>query len=194
MARPSWFAAFLRRLLVWLPAAYLAWWLLVPIYNPFLARAGQSLVRLTEHPSVTTLQRRDRHFVLVDRSDAPSARLPYAVRLTDIHYPAALLAGLALAVPGVSWKRRFSVLGTSLVVLAVFHVVDLFFWVKFVYATQLGAWSLSAFDSFSRNLYGMGKHLLDLPVKLGLPLLLWVIGFWPEIVSGWSPHGSRAES
>ena len=183
-AQASWFGSFVRRLLLALPAAFLVWWLLIPLYNPFLTQAGQSLARLTEHPSVTKLQRRDRHYVLVDRVDAPSARLPYAVRLTDIHYPTALYAALVLAVPGVGWRRRLGVLGTSLLILAVFHVVDLFFWIEFVYATQLGGWSEEEFGPWARNVYGLGKHVLDLPVKLGLPLLLWVVSFWPELVGG----------
>lgn len=179
----SWFATFLGRLLLWLPLAFLAWWLTTPLYNAFLAEAGENLSRMTERPGVTRIVQRDRHYALVDRSDAPSRSLPYSVRLTDIHYPAILLAALVLATPGASYRRRFSALGSSLVILAVFHLVDLFFWVKFVYATQLGAWSMDHYGPLARNLYGMGKHLLDLPVKLGLPLLLWVVLFWRELTS-----------
>ena len=36
---------------------------------------------------------------------------------------------------------------------------------KFVYATQLGAWSLAHYGAFARNFWGLGKHLLDLPFK-----------------------------
>lgn len=177
----DWFGRLVRGLTLWLPATFAVWWLLVPLYNPFVAEAGESLARLTEQPSVTTVQMRDRHYALVDRVDAPSRSLPYAVRLTDIHYPTVLFAALCLAVPGAPWKRRLGALGTGLVFLAVFHVVDFFFWIEFVYATQLGSWSLQQFGPWARNAYGLGKHVLDLPVKLGLPLMLWVVSFWPEI-------------
>ena len=61
--------------------------------------------------------------------------------------------------------------------------MDLFFWVKFIYATQLGSWSLEQYGALTRNVWGMGKHVLDLPVKLGLPLLLWAVSFWEELTS-----------
>ena len=48
---------------------------------------------------------------------------------------------------------------------------------KFFYATQLGQWSTEHYGPFARNFWGMGKHLLDLPVKLALPLVLWC-GFY----------------
>ena len=55
----------------------------------------------------------------------------------------------------------------------VFDVTLVVFHVEFFYATQLGEWSSRRYGPFTRNFFGLGKHLLDLPLKFGLPLFLW---------------------
>jgi hypothetical protein len=118
--------------------------------------------------------------VLIGRLDfPPQSEVVSSFRLTDLHFPVILLAALFLAVPGVPWRERLSNLGVALVVTALFHLVLVLFWVKFVYATQLGDWSLEHYGALARNFWGLGKHLLDLPVKLALPLLLWA-GFYVD--------------
>jgi hypothetical protein len=59
------------------------------------------------------------------------------------------------------------------VVSACFQVLLVLFWVEFTYTTQLGTWSLEHYGAFARNFWGLGKHLLDLPIKLALPFILW---------------------
>ena len=71
------------------------------------------------------------------------------------------------------WRERLANLGWAVLIAVFFHLLLLFFFVKFVYATQLGAWSLAHYGAFARNFFGLGKHLLDLPFKLALPLVLW---------------------
>ena len=78
---------------------------------------------------------------------------------------------------------RLSNLGWAALITVSFHLVSLFFYVKFAYATQLGSWSLEHYGPFARNFYGLGKHLLDLPFKFALPLLLWC-GFYLGSVLG----------
>lgn len=163
-----------RNVVLWALPTVLAWLALTPPYNLFLARAGESAARLTERPAVTRIDLSRGHEAVVSRSDTRAGgRLPYRMRLTDVHFPLVLLVALFLAVPDVPWRERLANLGYALLVTALFHVVDVVFWVKFVYATQLGEWSLREYGPFARNFWGMGKHLLDLPVKLALPLLLW---------------------
>ena len=87
------------------------------------------------------------------------------------------LVALFLAVPAVEKRRRFENLGWALLVSVCFHILVLFFYVKFVYSTQLGAWSNEHYGAFAQNLWGFGKHLLDLPIKLALPFILWT-GFY----------------
>lgn len=172
--RRRWTYRLVRNTVLWLLPVGLVWALLTPSYNAFLETAGENLVRLLESPNVTRLDLSDQHTAAIARLDFPPQReVVSSFRLTDLHFPTILLGALFLAVPGVRWQERLSNLGVALVVTAVFHVVLVLFWVKFVYATQLGGWSLEHYGAFARNFWGLGKHLLDLPVKLALPLLLW---------------------
>lgn len=172
--RWPWTYRLVRNTVLWLLPVAVLWALLTPAYNRFLEVAGQNLVRLAERPDVTRLDRTDEHTVVIARLDFPPQReVVSSFRLTDLHFPAILLGALFLAVPAVRWQERLSNLGVALVLMAVFHVLLVLFWVKFVYATQLGAWSLEHYGAFARNFWGLGKHLLDLPVKLALPFLFW---------------------
>ena len=174
----SWSWRLIRNTVLWLLPATVLWVLLTPRYNLFLRTAGENLVRLTESPDVTRLDPRDGHYAVIARLDFPPAREAVgSFRVTDLHFPVILLAALFLAVPGVPWRERLANLGLALVATAVFQVVLVLFWVKFTYATQLGSWSLEHYGAFGRNAWGLGKHVLDLPVKLALPLLLWA-GFY----------------
>ena len=58
------------------------------------------------------------------------------------------------------------------------------FWVKFVYATQLGSWSAANYGPWQQNFWGLGKHLLDLPFKFSLPLLLWAGFYLRQLLPG----------
>ena len=179
----GWTQALTRRLLLWLPLSLLLWTLLTPAYNRFLIEATGNVVGLLERPNATRLERLDRHYMLVSRMDGTAGgQLPRKVRVTDVHFHLVLLAGLFLAVPGVPLRRRLANLGTASLVAVIFHIVDLFFWVRFLYATQLGAWSVANYGPIAQNFYGLGKHLLDLPVKLGLPLLLWGVYYFRELL------------
>lgn len=176
--RWPWTYRLVRNTVLWLLPAAVVWALLTPSYNRFLEVAGQNLLGLTESPDVTRLDPRDEHTVTIARLDFPPQReVVSSFRATDLHFPVILLLALFLAVPDVPWRDRLSNLGVALVVTALFHVVLVLFWVKFVYATQLGDWSLEHYGAFGRNFWGLGKHLLDLPVKLALPFLLWA-GFY----------------
>ena len=183
--RPRWGLRLVRNLALWAAPVALAWMAVTPYYNLFLAHAGERASRLTERPAVTRVDLSQRHEAVVSRTDTRAGgRLPYRLRLTDVHFPLVLLVALFLAVPDVSWRVRLANLGYALLVAALFHVLDVFFWVKFIYATQLGDWSLREHGGFARNFWGMGKHLLDLPVKLALPLLLWGWFYLGKLVGG----------
>ena len=170
----GWGLRFARNLALWTGPVVVAWLAVTPYYNLFLAKAGERSARLTERPAVTRIVLSRGQEALISRTDTRAGgRLPYRMRVTDVHFPLVLLVTLFLAVPEVPWRVRLANLGYAALATALFHVLDMFFWVKFVYATQLGEWSLREYGSFARNFWGMGKHLLDLPVKLALPLLLW---------------------
>ena len=166
----------IRNVLLWLVPAILAWLALTGFYNRFLTVSAENLLHLTESPDVTRLlPKEERGYVVVTRSDFPASRPNlYQIRVTDIHFNLFLLVALFLAVPGVPMKTRLANLGWALIIAIFFHILLLFLWVKFVYATQLGDWSTANYGEWGYNLFGMAKHLLDLPFKLALPLVLWV--------------------
>lgn len=181
--RREWTGKLVRRTLAWLVPVALLWLLLTPSYNRFLETAGENLARLVESPDITRLDPKDEHYVVVSRLDFPPAREVVAqIRLTDVHFPVILMSALFLAVPGVPWKERLSNLGFALLLMAVFHVVLVLFHVNFIYTTQLGDWSLENHGPLARNFWGLGKHLLDLPVKLALPFLLWASFYLDKLI------------
>jgi hypothetical protein len=168
-----------------LPAIFF-WLLITPHYHRFLTFAGANLVRWTESPAVTRLNPalEDHHYAWIDRADFPPARRRVgSMRMTDLHFPLVLLTTLFLAIPGVPWRERLTNLGWVLLAMVFFHLTLVLFHVKFVYATQLGAWSGENYGPFARNFWGLGKHLLDLPLKLALPFALWVGFYYPRLLA-----------
>jgi len=171
-----------RNVALWLLPAAVLWVLATGFYNRFLTVSTQNLLHLAESPDGTELHPyvEDDHYVTVHRRDFPPARSRvYSVRVTDIHFHLVLLLALFLAPPGVPFRHRLANLGWALLVTVFFHLLLFFFWVKFAYATQLGEWSLANYGAFARNFFGLGKHLLDLPFKLALPLALWAFFYFP---------------
>lgn len=168
----------IRNALLWLIPVALLWLLITPAYNIFLLGSAENLARWTESPNVTDLLRKDEHFAYVSRIDFPPARaLVWSFRTTDVHFHLVLIGALFLAVPGVPLRERFANLGWALLITVFYDIFLVFLYVKFAYATQLGAWSMANYGDFARNFWGLAKHLFDLPFKLALPFLLWA-GFY----------------
>ena len=180
-ATASWTGRLVRNLLLWLLPAVAVWVLFTPFYNRFLALAGEQLTRAGEFPAATRLYVQETHQVLVTRSDLSGKDgFIYRFRLTDLHFNLILTVALFLAVPGIDRRRRAENLGWALLASVVFHILVLFFFVKFVYSTQLGAWSNEHYGPVAQNLWGFGKHLLDLPFKLALPFILWAAFYFHD--------------
>lgn len=180
MAGGSWAGRLARNALLWLLPVWAMWALLTPFYNRFLITASENLLHLTESPDATRILASGRHDAYVTRKDLPpSKNLAHAFRVTDVHFHLVLLGALFLAVPGVPWRRRLENLGWAVLITVFFDIFLCFFVVKAAYSTKLGSWSLAHYGPFARNAYGLVRHLLDLPFKLGLPLLLWA-GFYLE--------------
>jgi hypothetical protein len=172
--RKSWALRLARNLAFTLPLAMVLWLLVSGFLSLFLAKAAERLTRIFERPAVTRIELSRGEDALITRADTRAhGRLPYRVRVTDIHFPLVLLIAIFLATPDVKPAERFGNLGYALLGMLCFQVIDLFFWVKFAFATQLGEWSAAHYGPFARNFWGLGKHILDLPVKLALPFALW---------------------
>ncbi len=180
--RGAWALRLIRNVLLWAIPLSALWWAATPFYNRFITVASGNLLKIAESPNVTRLVPADPHYISIQRDDFPPGKPNYRVRVTDLHFHLVLLGALFLAVPGVPLKARLGPLGWALLVAVFFHILDLFFWVKFAYATQLGDWSTEHYGAFGQNFWGMAKHLTDLPFKLALPLALWVGFYYRKIV------------
>jgi hypothetical protein len=175
----------IRNVLLWLLPVWALWALATPDYNRFLLTAGANLLHVGERPPVTIFHLIDVHDASIERRDFPPGRalVGPGLRVTDLHFHFVLLGALFLAVPGVPLRRRLENLGWAALATVFFDIALVFLYVKFIYATQLGSWSLAHYEPLSRNLYGLAKHLLDLPYKLSLPFAFWV-GFYLHLLGG----------
>jgi hypothetical protein len=185
---------FLRDVALWLVPSVLLWLAITPFYNRFLRESAESVVRLTEVPNHTRLYaapksetraRQEIHYLVVTRDDhrVPDKGFLYSVRTTDLHFPLVYLWATFMAVPGVPWQARLTRTGWATLIHVFFHIVLLVFWVKFAYATQLGEWSQQHYGAAGQTFWGLGKHLLDLPFKFGLPLILWAGFYYPTLTA-----------
>jgi hypothetical protein len=177
-----WTALLIRNTLLWMVPVAVAWWLATPVYNRVLLRSAGGILYLCEHPAVTDLLAKGDLDAYVVRRDFPPAHsLVYPFRVSDVHFHLLLLGALFLAVPGIPWRERLRNLAAAVLITFAYDVLLVVFIVESAYATRLGAWSLAHYGAFARNFYGLGRHLLDLPFKLALPLLLWCAFYLPRL-------------
>jgi len=163
-----------RNVLLLLPAAVALWLAVAPVYNRMLVNGGELLLHLGESPNQTRVYLREGRYAMVVRHDVSGGqRFVAELTLADLHFNLILLVALFLAPPGVPWARRWRRLGLAALAGLAFHLALIVFRIESVYALELGEWSARHYGPVARNFWGLGKHLLDLPLKLGLPLLLW---------------------
>jgi hypothetical protein len=180
--QPAWAWLLTRNTLLWLVPVTILWVLATPIYNRQLLRIAGGILHVIERPVVTDLLPKGNDDAYIVRRDFPPARaLVYPFRVSDLHFHLILLTALFLGVPGIPWRDRLGNLAIAAVITVAYDILLVVFIVKFAYATQLGPWSLANYGAFTRNFFGLGKHLLDLPFKLGLPLLLWCVFYLPNL-------------
>ncbi len=179
----SWSGRFTLGVALWLIPVAVVWVTLTPFYNDFLRTSAENLVRLFESPGATRLLEHDEHHFIVTRTDVPAAKSRFgSVRTTDVHFPLVMLGAFFLAVPGIRWRKRLENLGWAALISIFFHIISLLFWVHFIYATQNDAWSAEHYATWQMNFWGLGKHLLDLPFKFAMPLLLWSAFYLGELL------------
>jgi len=189
-----WTALLIRNTLLWMVPVAVLWWLATPVYNRVLLRSAGGILYLVEHPAVTDLPAKGDHDAYIVRRDFPPAHsLVYPFRVSDVHFHLLLLGALFLAVPAIPWRERLGNLAAAGIITIAYDVLLVVFIVESAYATRLGAWSLAHYGAFARNFYGLGKHLLDLPFKLALPLLLWCAFYLPRLRAA-SPAATSEKS
>jgi hypothetical protein len=180
--RAGWTRRFARNVLLWLVPAAVVWLVLTPWYNQALIRGAESLLHLFESPNQSRLYLKADHYLTIVRGDYRGGQaVAGEFRVSDSHFNWIMLAALFLAVPDLPWRARLRNLGRAAAIMAVFHLALVLFHIEFFPATQLGEWSVRHYGPFARNLFGLGKHLLDLPFKFGLPLALWAAFHWPAL-------------
>jgi hypothetical protein len=187
---PRWNVRLVRGILLWIVPCAILWLFATPLYNRILADWTERLVRLSERPAVSRVEMQDAHFAALRRSDYAADKHLYRIRVTDLHFNLILTGALFLAVPGISGKQRWLNLGWALFGSILFHILLFFFFVKFVYATQLGAWSEQHYGALAQNFWGLGKHMLDLAFKFALPLILWAGFYYQEFLAHAREAGS----
>jgi hypothetical protein len=154
------------------------WLALSPLYNRILTVGSENLIRVFESPDRSSFYLRDSGWMMVTRSDYGGGQGSlHEIRLADVHFNFLLWTAFAFATPGLALGPRGKAWGSGLVVLALFHLVLTALQAEFVYATQLGEWSTSHYGPWARNVIGLTKHVADLPLKLAMPLVLWVAFF-----------------
>ena len=142
--RFDWLRLAKRLPLAFLPAL-VVWVALAPLYNRLLTHAAESTLRLFESPDHSTLYVRDNGWMMVTRNDLGGGQASLdEIRLADLHFNFILWSAFAFATPSVGRAERLKRWLMGNVLLATFHVLLAVLAVAFVFATQLGDWSLAA--------------------------------------------------
>ncbi len=171
-----------RNLLLLIVPVAVVWYLITPTYNRLLLGGAQSILHWTESPDVTNLLPKDGQSAYVQRRDFPPRKsLVHAFQVTDVHFHLILVVTLFLSIPRIPWHRRLENLAWAIGITIFFDILLVFLIVKSAYATGLGAWSASHYGPFAQNAYGLAKHMLDLPFKLGLPFVLWAAFYFGDL-------------
>jgi hypothetical protein len=190
------YTRFVRNVLIWIVPSAILWVAITPFYNRFLRESAETVVRLGERPAVThlypapkseTRANQDINYLVITRDDYTAKKaFLYSVRTTDLHFPLLYLWATFMAVPSVPLMTRLARTGWATLIMAFFHIILLVFWVKFAFATQLGEWSTEHYSVAGQTFWGLGKHILDLPFKFGLPLLLFGVWYYDWLLAGGS--------
>ncbi|HTY43254.1 MAG TPA: hypothetical protein VMH79_15390 [Thermoanaerobaculia bacterium] len=160
------------RLLVGFAAGLAFWFAFAAPYEKAVAAAAEALVRLFEHPAVTTLSASGGE-ILVDRSDFPPASPRPGLPADDLHFNFVLLATLFALGRRPLEPRRFGRFWLAALSLAVIHVIALVFQVEALYATRLGPWSEAHYGPLARNFWGAGFHFYQIAGRFAAPFALW---------------------
>jgi len=172
--------AFLLRLPLSLVVALLLWLMLRGALDVVIPRATQMLIRGFEYPRVTRLVPTD-HLVRVQRADLRTTSTIPTISLTSIHFNTIVLLALHLALPQPWRRRQLECLFMGWCILLATQTLNLFFHVKYLYASGLGPWSFHHYSAMQRNLYGFGQYFTDLPGRFSFPFLIWLGFSWETV-------------
>jgi hypothetical protein len=143
-------------------------------YTRLLASLSETLVRLNEHPPVTTIIPQGT-LMMVDRSDFPPS--PSSVRLgvqsTDITFNLIVLMTLFAANSrALSDRNVFGFAGAAAALVFV-HVAAVVSFVKAYYALSFGPWSASHYGFVARHFWGAAPYFYSVVGVYGFAVALW---------------------
>jgi hypothetical protein len=168
-----------RRLLLRVPlaaAAALAIWFLggSEVYGRALAWATETALRLFERPPVTFLTW-DSGTVQIRRTDFSSRSQIPVFRPASVCGNTVLLLALYLSTPGAGTRQGLLRGALALFVLFLTHIVHFALAIETIYATQLGAWSVYAYERWQREIVASGRYFFDIALKYAIPFVVWGI-------------------
>jgi hypothetical protein len=175
-------AVYLRRLPVTVIVAIILWYILRPALDVAVSGAAQFLIRSYEHPKVTRLVA-ESHLAKVQRTDFRSDSVVPTVALTQIHVNTIVLLALFLALNRPLSRPQLERLFMAWSLLFLSQALNLIFHVKYLYATGLGAWSLSEYTDVGRNVFGFLRYFTDLPGRFSFPFLIWFGFNWQQVTA-----------
>jgi hypothetical protein len=187
----------LRRLLLRIPlaaaAAFLIWYAAgSEIWGRSLTSVTETVLRLSERPPTTFLSWED-GTIQIRRSDFSSRSQLPVFDPSAVDGNTVLFLALALATPGIG--TRTGLLGGALGALLLFlsQVAHLALAIETIYATQLGAWSLYAYERWQREVVATGRYFFDISLKYALPFVFWgIFVLLPELKRSEAATEARA--
>ena len=148
------------------------WFAFSETYERTVAAGAELVVRVLEHPGVTTLTASGGE-IHVDRADFPPASPRPGLPSADIHFNFVLLTALFSLAPHPLRPRPFGRFWIAAGLLWVIHVAALVFQVESVYALRLGPWSAEHYGPFARNFWAAGFHFYQIIGRFAAPFALW---------------------
>ena len=142
------------------------------IYGRLLAAATETALRAVERPAVTFLTW-ESDTVQIRRSDFSSRSQLPVFRPASVCGNAVLLLALYLSTPGAGTRQGLARGALALFVLFLTHVLHFALAIETIYATQLGAWSVYAYERWQREIVASGRYFFDIALKYALPFVVW---------------------
>lgn len=182
---------FFRRLLFAFCGSALVWLLAKGPYGAAVSWVAQGLTRMVSFSTAPVLEAQGNN-VVIGRRDfrADSGWLQLSLLQVHANTIPFFALGLALASSRLGRFRVLKAFGW----LAAAHVVSLVAEAQWFYASQLGAWSLANYSSFSRAFWGVVRFFANLVVPYALPIVLVFYALPQETAEllGFSPPPDRS--
>jgi len=144
------------------------------IYNRTLTAVTEKVLRAFERPPVTFLTW-DGGTVQIRRTDFSSRSQLPVFDPAAVAGNAVLLLALYLSTPGAGTRKGLVTGLFAFLALFSSHVLHFALAIETIYATQLGAWSVYAYERWQREIVATGRYFFDIALKYALPFVFWAL-------------------